>query len=96
MHLDPTGIEIEVADLQAERLTDAQSSKGKKTDEQHEQAVARIAAKLAKDIITAISKEMGYAMPEPAAVEEGASKKRKAKVAPNPVQAVLFSSLIVQ
>ena len=53
-------------------------------------------AKLAKDIIAAISKEMGYATPEPAAVEEGAPKKKKAKAAPNPVQAVLFSSLIVQ
>jgi flagellar FliL protein len=53
-------------------------------------------AKLAKDIIAAISKEMGYATPEPVAVEEGAPKKKKAKAAPNPVQAVLFSSLIVQ
>lgn len=53
-------------------------------------------AKLSKDIIAAISKEMGYVMPEPAAAEEGAPKKKKAKAAPNPVQAVLFSSLIVQ
>ncbi|MDO9134485.1 flagellar basal body-associated protein FliL [Hydrogenophaga sp.] len=52
--------------------------------------------KLAKDIIAAVSKEMGYEMPEPAAAEEGAPKKKKSKAAPNPVQAVLFSSLIVQ
>ncbi|MDM7944191.1 MAG: flagellar basal body-associated FliL family protein [Hydrogenophaga sp.] len=51
--------------------------------------------KLANDIIAAISKEMGYEMPAPAAGEEGAPKK-KSKAAPNPVQAVLFSSLIVQ
>lgn len=56
--------------------------------------------KLAHDIIATISKEMGYAKPEaPAGAEgEGAAKKKKekAKAAPNPVQAVLFSSLIVQ
>ena len=54
-------------------------------------------AKLANDIIAAISKEMGYEMPAPADAEDGAtSKKKKSKAAPNPVQAVLFSSLIVQ
>ena len=53
-------------------------------------------AKLAKDIIAAVSQEMGYEMPEPAAAETGAPKKKKPKAAPNPVQAVLFSSLIVQ
>ncbi len=52
--------------------------------------------KLAKDIIAAISKEMGYVTPEPAAADAGAPKKKKAAAAPNPVQAVLFSSLIVQ
>ena len=53
-------------------------------------------AKLAKDIIAAVSLEMGYEVPEPAAAEDGAPKKKKPKAAPNPVQAVLFSSLIVQ
>ena len=53
-------------------------------------------AKLSKDIIAAISKEMGYVTPEPAAAEAAAPKKKKAKAEPNPVQAVLFSSLIVQ
>lgn len=53
-------------------------------------------AKLSKDIIAAISKEMGYVTPEPAAADAGAPKKKKAPAAPNPVQAVLFSSLIVQ
>lgn len=57
--------------------------------------------KLAHDIIATISKEMGYAKPEAAvaaAEGEGAAKKKKekAKAEPNPVQAVLFSSLIVQ
>jgi flagellar FliL protein len=57
--------------------------------------------KLAHDIIATISREMGYATPEAAAAGaegEGAAKKKKekAKAAPNPVQAVLFSSLIVQ
>lgn len=51
--------------------------------------------KLAADIITTISREMGYEMPQ-AAEGEGAAKKKKAKAAPNPVQAVLFSSFIVQ
>jgi flagellar FliL protein len=53
--------------------------------------------KLASDIIATISREMGYEMP-PAAEGEGATtpKKKKAKAAPNPVQAVLFSSFIVQ
>ena len=53
-------------------------------------------AKLAKDIIAAVSHEMGYEIPEAAAAEDGAPKKKKSKAAPNPVQAVLFSSLIVQ
>ena len=55
--------------------------------------------KLAQDIIATVSREMGYAPPEAAATSaEGAAKKKKekAKAAPNPVQAVLFSSLIVQ
>ena len=55
--------------------------------------------KLAQDIIATVSREMGYAPPEAAATgAEGAAKKKKekAKAAPNPVQAVLFSSLIVQ
>lgn len=51
--------------------------------------------KLASDIIATISREMGYEMP-PAAEGEGTPKKKKAKPAPNPVQAVLFSSFIVQ
>ena len=51
--------------------------------------------KLASDIIATISREMGYEMP-PTAEGEGAAKKKKAKAAPNPVQAVLFSSFIVQ
>jgi flagellar FliL protein len=53
--------------------------------------------KLASDIIATISHEMGYEMP-PATEGEGATtpKKKKAKAAPNPVQAVLFSSFIVQ
>jgi flagellar FliL protein len=51
--------------------------------------------KLASDIIATISREMGYEMP-PTAVGEGAPVKKKAKAAPNPVQAVLFSSFIVQ
>ncbi|MGE0350748.1 flagellar basal body-associated FliL family protein [Hydrogenophaga sp.] len=56
--------------------------------------------KLARDIIATISKEMGYEMPAHDEVEdepaEGKKKKKKSKAAPNPVQAVLFSSLIVQ
>lgn len=55
-------------------------------------------AKLAKDIIAAISQEMGYevANTEAANADEVPKKKKKAAAAPNPVQAVLFSSLIVQ
>ncbi len=55
-------------------------------------------AKLANDIIAAISKEMGYVVAGHEAGEvEGAAKKTKKPAAPpNPVQAVLFSSLIVQ
>jgi flagellar FliL protein len=51
--------------------------------------------KLASDIIATISKEMGYAVPAQGDGEE-APRKRKGKAAPNPVQAVLFSSFIVQ
>ncbi|MBT9467257.1 flagellar basal body-associated FliL family protein [Hydrogenophaga sp.] len=55
-------------------------------------------AKLSNDIIAAISKEMGYVVAGQDAGEvEGAAKKKKKPAAPpNPVQAVLFSSLIVQ
>ena len=54
--------------------------------------------KLAKDIIAAISHEMGYEIPEAGAAhaDEAPKKKKKSKAPPNPVQAVLFSSLIVQ
>ena len=54
--------------------------------------------KLAKDIIAAISREMGYEMAESNAeqADEAPKKKKKSKAPPNPVQAVLFSSLIVQ
>ena len=50
--------------------------------------------KLANDIIATISKEMGYAMP--AEKNADGTAPRKSRAAPNPVQAVLFSSLIVQ
>jgi flagellar FliL protein len=55
-------------------------------------------AKLAKDIIAAISNEMGYEMADPEAelADDAPKKKKKSKTPPNPVQAVLFSSLIVQ
>ncbi|MFN7121846.1 MAG: flagellar basal body-associated protein FliL [Hydrogenophaga sp.] len=55
-------------------------------------------AKLSKDIIAAISHEMGYEMEDPEAehADEAPKKKKKSKTPPNPVQAVLFSSLIVQ
>jgi flagellar FliL protein len=49
--------------------------------------------KLASDIIATISREMGYAMPSSG---DDAPRKRNAKGAANPVQAVLFSSFIVQ
>jgi flagellar FliL protein len=49
--------------------------------------------KLASDIIATISKEMGYAM---STEGEEATRKKKSKAAANPVQAVLFSSFIVQ
>ena len=52
--------------------------------------------KLANDIIAAISKEMGYEVAGHAGAEDATAKKKTAKAAPNPVQAVLFSSLIVQ
>ncbi|QHE77673.1 flagellar basal body-associated FliL family protein [Hydrogenophaga sp. PBL-H3] len=55
-------------------------------------------AKLASDIIAVISQEMGYdvAAHEAEAGEDAPKKKKKSKAPPNPVQAVLFSSLIVQ
>ena len=54
-------------------------------------------AKLAKDIIAAISNEMGYEVVDPEAEHaDEKPKKKKSKTPPNPVQAVLFSSLIVQ
>ena len=52
--------------------------------------------KLAADIIATISREMGYAVPESDADGQDAPRKKKSKGAPNPVQAVLFSSFIVQ
>ena len=54
--------------------------------------------KLAKDIIAAISNEMGYEVvgPEAEHADDAPKKKKKSKTPPNPVQAVLFSSLIVQ
>ena len=50
--------------------------------------------KLSRDIIASISKEMGYELDEPEAAE--GEKKRKRRGPRNPVQAVLFSSFIVQ
>ena len=47
--------------------------------------------RLSADIIGAVAETMGYAAPKPA---EGEGKRRRA--APGPVQAVLFSSFIVQ
>lgn len=56
--------------------------------------------KLANDIIATISEEMGYEMPEAAEADDHDAaprkKKKKSKAPPNPVQAVLFSSFIVQ
>ncbi len=54
--------------------------------------------KLAKDIIAAISNEMGYEIADAEAghADEAPKKTKKSKTPPNPVQAVLFSSLIVQ
>lgn len=54
--------------------------------------------KLAKDIIAAVSHEMGYELadPESGHEDDAPKKKKKSKTPPNPVQAVLFSSLIVQ
>jgi flagellar FliL protein len=51
--------------------------------------------KLAKDIVADISRIMGYSLPE-AAPANGEKPKRKSPLPPNPVQAVLFSSFIVQ
>ncbi|WP_137919918.1 flagellar basal body-associated FliL family protein [Hydrogenophaga sp. 2FB] len=50
--------------------------------------------KLANDIIATISREMGYA--PPAAKSADGAAPRKSRSAPNPVQAVLFSSFIIQ
>ena len=50
--------------------------------------------KLANDVIATISREMGYAMPAEKHADGAAP--RKSKAAPNPVQAVLFSSFIIQ
>lgn len=53
--------------------------------------------KLSTDIIAAVSETMGYPVPE--AEDESADakpKKKRKKVEPSPVQAVLFSSFIVQ
>lgn len=53
--------------------------------------------KLSADIIAAVSETMGYPVPE--AEDESADakpKKKRKKVEPSPVQAVLFSSFIVQ
>lgn len=50
--------------------------------------------KLANDIIATISRDMGYAMPAEKNADGVAP--RKSKAAPNPVQAVLFSSFIIQ
>jgi flagellar FliL protein len=53
--------------------------------------------KLAKDIVADISRIMGYRVPEAAtAGADGERPKRAKKLPPNPVQAVLFSSFIVQ
>ncbi|MDR7150925.1 flagellar FliL protein [Hydrogenophaga palleronii] len=51
--------------------------------------------KLANDIVANISRIMGYRLPEAAPVK-GEQPKRKSQLPPNPVQAVLFSSFIVQ
>ncbi|MDO8905523.1 flagellar basal body-associated protein FliL [Hydrogenophaga sp.] len=51
--------------------------------------------KLANDIVADISRIMGYRLPE-AAAANGERPKRASKLPPNPVQAVLFSSFIVQ
>jgi len=51
--------------------------------------------KLANDIVADISRIMGYRMPEPASAN-GERVRRTSKLPPNPVQAVLFSSFIVQ
>ena len=53
--------------------------------------------KLSSDIIAAVSETMGYPVPE--AEDEAADtkpKKKRKKAEPSPVQAVLFSSFIVQ
>lgn len=52
--------------------------------------------KLAKDIVAEISRIMGYRMPETAGGTGTGNIKRNSKLPPNPVQAVLFSSFIVQ
>lgn len=53
--------------------------------------------KLTGDIIAAVSETMGYEYEAPEAEgDEGSTKKKKRRAPPNPVQAVLFSSFIVQ
>lgn len=53
--------------------------------------------KLARDIVADISRIMGYRAPEPAGAAGGDRARRSSdKLPPNPVQAVLFSSFIVQ
>ena len=51
--------------------------------------------KLTAEIIAAVSNVMGYEIEEPEEAAEGGKKKRR-RIPPNPVQGVLFSSLIVQ
>ena len=53
--------------------------------------------KLSADIIAAVSETMGYPVPEAEDPDADAKPKKKRKKAePSPVQAVLFSSFIVQ
>lgn len=53
--------------------------------------------KLNRDIIAAVSEVMGYEVEDPEDEDDGGKKKKKRARAPaNPVQAVLFSSFIVQ
>ena len=49
--------------------------------------------RLSADIIEAVGETMGYSAPKPA---EGEGKRRRANAPASPVQAVLFSSFIVQ
>jgi len=53
--------------------------------------------KLANDIVADISRIMGYRMPASSnAAAGGERQQRQSRLPPNPVQAVLFSSFIVQ